>query len=30
MPWLETDAMKERSLFVLYYESGLFSMSELS
>jgi transposase InsO family protein len=29
MPWLETDAMKERSRFVLDYESGLFSMSEL-
>lgn len=29
MPWLETDAMKERSLFVLDFDSGLFSMSEL-
>src|SRR6267142_4664525 len=29
MPWLETDTMKERSLFVLDFDSGLFSMSEL-
>ena len=29
MPWLETDVVKERSRFVLNYESGLFSMTEL-
>jgi len=29
MPWLETDVMKERTKFVLAYESGLYSMSEL-
>lgn len=29
MPWLETDVIKERNRFVLDYESGLFSMSEL-
>ena len=29
MPWLETDVIKERTRFVLGYESGLFTMSEL-
>ena len=29
MPWLETDVIKERTRFVLDYESGLFTMSEL-
>ena len=29
MPWLETDVIKERTRFVLEYESGLFTMSEL-
>lgn len=29
MPWLETDVIKERTRFVLDYESELFSMSEL-
>jgi transposase-like protein len=29
MAWLETDVMKQRSLFVLDFDSGLFSMSEL-
>lgn len=29
MAWLETDVMKQRSLFVVDFESGLFSMSEL-
>jgi len=29
MPWLETDVNKERTRFVLDYESGLFTMSEL-
>lgn len=29
MPWLETDVIKERTRFVLSYESGLFTMSEL-
>jgi transposase InsO family protein len=29
MPWLETDVIKERTRFVLEYESGLFTMTEL-
>jgi transposase InsO family protein len=29
MPWLETDVMKERTCFVLDYESSLFTMTEL-
>ncbi len=29
MPWSETDAMKERTRFVLDYERGLYTMSEL-
>ena len=29
MPWLETDVMKERMRFVVEYEAGLFTMSEL-
>ena len=29
MPWLETDVIKERTRFVLEFESGLFSMTEL-
>jgi len=29
MPWLETDVMKQRVKFVLDYESGLYTMSEL-
>jgi putative transposase len=29
MPWLETDVVKERTRFVLAYESGLYQMSEL-
>src|SRR5258708_21021371 len=29
MRWLETDVIKERTRFVLDYESGLFTMSEL-
>ena len=29
MPWLETDVIKERTRFVLDYESELFSMTEL-
>ena len=29
MPWLETDVIKERTRFVLNYESGLFTMTEL-
>lgn len=29
MPWLETDVIKERTRFVLEFETGLFTMSEL-
>jgi putative transposase len=29
MPWLETDVMKQRVKFVLDYESGLYTMTEL-
>ena len=29
MPWLETDVIKERTRFVLEFESGLFTMTEL-